>query len=52
MSQALYRGCLYDTEDAKSEYVKWYIRTHAPSRPKNTYRGISYRPCKNVEIEK
>lgn len=52
MSKALYRGCPYDTEDMKKEYQKWYLKTHAPSRSKNTYRGISYRPSKNMEIQK
>ena len=47
MSQVTYRGCQYDTEDAKKEYVSWYTQTHAPAHPQNTYRGVAYRPCNN-----
>lgn len=52
MSQAVYRGCSYDTDDVKKEYVSWYNQTHAPSRPQNTYRGVDYRPCRNAEVAK
>ena len=47
MSQVVYRGVSYDTEDAKKEYVSWYNQTHAPAHPQNKYRGVAYRPCNN-----
>ena len=52
MSKVVYRGCSYDTEDAKKEYETWYLKTHAPAHPQNTYRGVAYRPCKNMEVQK
>jgi len=51
MSQATYRGCQYNTDLPKQEYQKWYSETHAPAHPNNTYRGVSYRPCRNGEME-
>ena len=50
MSQVTYRGCKYNTEDAKKEYVSWYNQTHAPAHSQNVYRGVAYRPCKNQEV--
>lgn len=47
MSQAVYRGCQYNTETPKQEYQRWYLQTHAPAHPTNTYRGVAYRPCNN-----
>ena len=52
MSQVVYRGVAYDTEDAKKEYVNWYNQTHAASHSQNVYRGVAYRPCKNQEVAK
>ena len=52
MSKVVYRGCQYDTDDAKKEYETWYLKTHAPAHPQNTYRGVAYRPCKNMEVQK
>lgn len=52
MSKATYRGCFYDTENAKKEYISWYQKTHSESHSQNTYRGISYYPCENVEVSK
>lgn len=52
MTIATYRGCKYDTDSVKEEYLQWYSKTHAPSRQKNTYRGVQYRPCRNQEIAK
>lgn len=52
MSQATYRGIPYDTDSIKKEYENWYSATHAPSSPKNKYRGILYRPCNNWDWEK
>ena len=51
MSKVVYRGCQYDTEDAKKEYETWYLKTHAPAHPQNKYRGVAYRPCKNMEVQ-
>lgn len=52
MAQVTYRGCKYNTEDAKKEYVSWYEKTHSPLHPQNVYRGVSYRPCDNQEVAK
>lgn len=52
MSQATYRGCQYDTDKSKQEYVSWYNQTHSPAHPMNTYRGVAYRTCKNQEVAK
>lgn len=52
MSKSVYRGVAYDTDTAKQEYESWYNKTHTPSRPVNTYRGVDYRPCKNQEVAK
>jgi hypothetical protein len=52
MSKAVYRGVAYDTDVAKQEYEAWYIQTHSPSHPANTYRGVDYHPCRNVEAAK
>ncbi len=52
MSKAVYRGVAYDTDNVKKEYEAWYAQTHSPSHPTNTYRGVDYRPCKNVEVSK
>lgn len=52
MSRAVYRGCSYNTENVKKEYISWYQETHSESHSQNTYRGISYKPCDNVEVRK
>ena len=52
MSIATYRGFKYNTETPKQEYQRWYSETHAPAHATNTYRGVSYRPCKNLEVAK
>jgi hypothetical protein len=52
MSKAVYRGVAYDTDVAKQEHKAWYNQTHSPSHPTNTYRGVDYHPCKNVEVSK
>ena len=52
MAQVTYRGCKYNTEDAKKEYVSWDEKTHSPLHPQNVYRGVAYRPCNNQEVAK
>lgn len=52
MAKVTYRGCSYDTEDMKKEYVSWYNKTHSPAHSNNVYRGVEYRPCNNSEVAK
>ena len=52
MAKVTYRGCSYDTEDMKKEYVSWYNKTHSPAHSNNVYRGVEDRPCNNSEVAK
>lgn len=52
MSKTVYRGVEYDSENIKKEYISWYQETHSANHSQNKYRGISYRPCDNVEVAK